>query len=277
MADLVKPKEDGGCAVDEDIIFVPGSKLTGGESEKTELSEKKQHAAQKISDGSLSRGNLSAAMSEDGASETGEKAKLVSEASTDPRWSSIGSITRGFNENSNWAIFSPVTTAPNSHSIDTSDWAQNLALNIGETPVVTSNNQTVIPERENPDVSVQVSDSGSPGWQAFSLGGDDSTTWSETVPRDRGGTTPLCADSTAHPLPSVHRTDDLCQIQTPSVCTASLHPHNPPLTVFRQCFASSVLHTGGEEREYEGPTECTRSWERIRNSRWLASRSMCVV
>ena len=265
MADLVKPKEEGGCAVDEDTICVPGSELTDGESEKTEALEKEQHT--KFSDGNLARGNLTAAVLEEGSSDTGEKAKLVSEAWTGPHWNSIGPITRGssLNENSSWAVFSPVAKAPNSLSNDTSNWAQNLTLDSGEPPVVTSNNQTAIPERESPGVSDQVIDVGSPGWQAFSFGGDGNTTWSETVPRDSDGATP---DSTVQPLPSAHRTNDLCQTQTPSVCTASPHHHHPPLSVFRQCFASSVpQNTSGEEGDYERPTECTRGWERIRNSR----------
>ena len=270
----MKPKEDGGCAGDEGTIWAPCSKFTSEESGKTEALEERERATLEF--GSLARGNLTAAVSEEGASDTGEKAKLVSEAQTGPHWNNIGSITRGspLNENDNWATFSPVATASSSLSIDTSNWAQNITPVSGEDPADTSNNQTVTTEQKNPDVSVPVSENISPGWQDFSFGGDPS--WSESVMRGGDCKTSSCADTGFSPSPSVHRSDDLRHMQTSSLSTASPHNQYPPLTVFTQCFASSVLqNTSGNE--CEGSMECTRGWERLRDSRCGGYLLLCPL
>jgi hypothetical protein len=240
----------------------------------------KPHVGNFASSGSSTSGVFTAAAGTCGPPSAAESPLFLSEALTDSHWGNEALTSRG-QPISDWATFSPVNSSSNHHSRDTLNWVQ---ITSGDEPTITGNKTTSESTSNVPTVdsrSHQDTDSTSPGWQAFSLGGDIASafiSWSETTPSGATGSsnTVGTTDRTRHPT-----SDGCCSSDEPreveraescatATCRSRHQSHHSCVTVFRECFASGQGpgdSRGREEREmathpvaieYEGDWRCLK-------------------
>ena len=193
-----------------------------------------------------------------GTPDGAEPQPVLSEALRDPHWGEEGLLMNRGPPGNDWATFSPVDSSSRYHTTDASNWVQTIAESSEEEPTITSD---------------------TPGWQAFSLGGDVATTtttsasWSETSASVGDSNAPATAGRKQSGNCGAGERD-----QTEPCATVY---SRSCVTVFRECFTSAEGASNGrrgEEREGRPrpvTAECVGDWRCMEDNRCVQLYYKC--
>ena len=236
-----------------DFAWLAAGREDGGEL----LDLKHTYSSSAIGKGAVDKltDSLGLCVAPDGAGAQG----FLSEALNDSHWGEDEGLTmnRTLPPNADWATFSPVNSSSSYHTAGTSrNWMQTIGESSEDDPAITGRNDTAA------DVS--------PGWQAFTLGSEPtSTSLSLSETSALAGLSLDTHNRTGVNEPHRKEPRDSCSATTPDSVRHSC------VSVFRHCFTEGHSGRGGGGGGEMGPrvvaTECVNDWQCLRDNRYIVS------